>query len=53
MSFTDRKRAEIEKYIYRKAASDDPDIVAKTMDSFGVSVTSVKRYLDKALQGAC
>lgn len=51
MSFTDRKRAEIEKYIYRKAASDDPDIVAKTMDSFGVSVTSVKRYLDKALQG--
>jgi len=51
MSFTDRKRAEIEKYIYRKIAADEPHVVAKTMDSFGVSVTSVKRYLEKALQG--
>lgn len=53
MSFTDQKRAEIEKYIFRKIALDDGALVAKTMDSFGISVTSVKRYLKKAAeQGA-
>lgn len=50
MSLTEKKRAEIEKYLYRKIAADDPEVVAKTMDSFGVSVTSVKRYLAKALE---
>lgn len=50
MSFTDQKRAEIEKYIFRKIALDDEAFIAKTMDSFGISVTSVKRYLKKALE---
>lgn len=50
MSFTERKRAEIEKYIFRKIAVDDPEVVSKAMDSFGISVTSVKRYLGKALE---
>ncbi|MCM1267455.1 MAG: STAS-like domain-containing protein [Bacteroidales bacterium] len=50
MSFTDRKRAEIEMYIFRKIAADDSEVVSKTMDSFGISVTSVKRYLAKALE---
>lgn len=50
MSFTDQKRAEIEKYIFRKIALDDEAVVAKTMDSFGISVTSVKRYLKKAVE---
>ena len=50
MSFTDQRRAEIEKYIFRKIALDDGALVAKTMDSFGISVTSVKRYLKKAVE---
>lgn len=50
MSFTDQKRAEIEKYIFRKIALDDEMLVAKTMDSFGISITSVKRYLKKAAE---
>lgn len=50
MSFTEKKKAEIEKYIFRKIALDDKDIIAKTMDSFGVSITSVKRYLKKAVE---
>lgn len=48
MSFTDKKREEIEKYIFRKIALNDEKVIEKTMDSFGVSVTSVKRYLKKA-----
>ena len=47
MSFTEQKRAEIEKYILRKIAVDDEKLIEKTMDSFGVSITSAKRYLKK------
>lgn len=50
MSFTDKKREEIEKYIFRKIALNDRDFIEKTMDSFGISVTSVKRYLKKAVE---
>lgn len=50
MSFTDKKRAEIEKYIFRKIALNDADFIEKTMDSFDISVTSVKRYLKKAIE---
>lgn len=49
MSFTDKKRAEIRKYILRKIALDDCDVIAKTIDSFDISVTSVKRYLREAI----
>lgn len=49
MSFTDKKREEIKKYILRKIAVDDKDFVNKTMDNFGISVTSVKRYISEAL----
>ena len=45
MSFTEQKRNEIKKYILRKIALDDEKMIEKTMDSFGISVTSVKRYL--------
>lgn len=47
MSFTEQKRAEIEKYMLRKIAADDEMLIEKTMDSFGISVTSAKRYLKK------
>lgn len=50
MSFTDAKRNEIKKYILRKIASDDPEVINKTEDAFGISVTSVKRYLREELE---
>lgn len=48
MSFTDKKREEIKKYILRKIDNDDQEIVQKTMDNFAISITSVKRYLKEA-----
>lgn len=45
MSFDSRKREEIKKYILRKIAVDDQEMIAKTMDSFEASITSVKRYI--------
>lgn len=50
MSFTDKKREEIKKYILRKIALDDADVISKTMDNFEISITSVKRYLQDALK---
>lgn len=47
MSFTEKKKEEIKKYILRKMALDDQEVIAKTMDSFAVSITSVKRYLQE------
>lgn len=49
MSFTDKKREEIKKYLLRKIAVDDKDAIGKTMDNFGISVTSAKRYLNEAI----
>ncbi len=45
MSFTDIKRREIKQYLLRKIDEDDPDLIAKTADAFGISGTSVKRYI--------
>lgn len=50
MSFTDKKREEIKKYILRKIALDDKEVISKTMDNFDVSITSVKRYLQECIQ---
>ncbi|MBQ6886514.1 MAG: DUF4325 domain-containing protein [Lachnospiraceae bacterium] len=50
MSFTDKKREEIKKYILRKIALDDAEVISKTMDNFGISITSVKRYLQEAIK---
>lgn len=52
MSFTDEKREEIKKYILRKIAIDDKDFISKTMDNFGISITSVKRYLKETINDA-
>ncbi len=46
MSFTESKRREIKNYILRKIDEDDSLLISKTADSFGISATSVKRYLD-------
>ena len=50
MSFTETKRREIKNYILRKIDEDDADLVAKTTDAFGISATSVKRYLDAEVE---
>ncbi len=49
MSFTDLKRREIKNYLLRKIDEDDPALISKVADSFGISATSVKRYLDAEL----
>lgn len=51
MSFTEKKREEIRKYILRKIAQRDGAVLEKTMDSFGISNTTVKRYLKEAIAG--
>ena len=51
MSFTEKKREEIKKYILRKIARGDGAVLEKTMDSFRISITTVKRYLKEALDG--
>ena len=50
MSFTETKREEIKKYILRKIARGDAELLEKTMDNFGISVTTVKRYLKEMLE---
>ena len=50
MSFDSQKREEIRKYILRKIALNDKELIAKSMDSFGMSVTSVKRYLKEFVE---
>lgn len=49
MSFTSKKREEIKKYIFRKIADHDENVICKTVDNFGVSITTVKRYLQEEL----
>lgn len=49
MSFTEKKREGIKKYILRKITLDDADVIAKTKDNFGISLTSVKRYLQETV----
>lgn len=50
MSFTDQKREEIKKYILRKISMDEENVITKTMDNFGISITSVKRYVQEMLE---
>lgn len=49
MSFTEIKRREIKNYLLRKIDENDKDPVSKISDAFGISVTSVKRYLEAEL----
>ncbi len=49
MSFTEQKRKEIRKYLLRKIDSDDEKLIPKVADAFGISLTSVKRYLEVEL----
>ena len=50
MSFDSKKREEIKKYILRKIAAGDKELLPKTMDSFGISITSAKRYIKELVE---
>ena len=50
MSFDSKKREEIKKYILRKISVDDKELISKTMDSFDISITSVKRYIKELIE---
>ena len=45
MSFTEEKRKAIIKYMLDKIRSNDGDVLKKTADNFGISETSVRRYV--------
>lgn len=49
MSFTDIKRNEIKLYLLRKIDEDDECLISKVADAFGISMTSVKRYIDSEI----
>lgn len=49
MSFTEIKRREIKHYLLRKIDDDDENMISKTCDAFGISSTSVKRYIEAEL----
>ena len=51
MSLAGKTRIEMEKYIMRKIALDDADVINKTMDSFDIPMESVMRCLEEALEG--
>lgn len=44
-----REQKEIEKYIFRKIAANDKDVIHKTIDSFGLTENDVKKYINDAL----
>ena len=49
MSFDEFKRNEIKLYLLRKIREDDEFVVSKVADAFGISLTSVKRYIDSEI----
>lgn len=49
MSFDELKRNEIKLYLLRKILEDDEFVVSKVADAFGISMTSVKRYIDSEI----
>lgn len=50
MSFDQRKREEIRKYILSKVALRDKDFVAKTMDNFGVTRLYMEEFIREAIR---
>lgn len=50
MSFQEEKRESIKRYMLEKIRGEDGKFIQKTMDNFGISVTTVKRYIKECLQ---
>jgi len=49
MSFQEEKRESIKRYMLEKIRQDDTEFILKTMENFGISITTVKRYLRECL----
>lgn len=49
MSFQEEKRDSIKRYMLEKIRQKDPEYIQKTMENFGISVTTVKRYIRECL----
>lgn len=49
MSFQEEKRESIKRYMLEKIRQDDSEFIRKTMENFGISITTVKRYLRECL----
>lgn len=50
MSFQEEKRESIKRYLLEKIRQNDTEYISKTMENFGISVTTVKRYLHELLE---
>lgn len=50
MSFTEAKRTAIQNYMLDKIRSQEKDFLKKTAENFGISETSVRRYLSDCLR---
>ncbi|MEE1315199.1 MAG: DUF4325 domain-containing protein [Faecalimonas sp.] len=50
MSFQEAKRESIKRYMLEKIRMDDEEFIEKTMDNFGISITTVKRYVKEELE---
>ena len=50
MSFQEEKRESIKRYMLEKIRNDDEAYIQKTIENFGISVTTVKRYLKECLE---
>lgn len=49
MSFQEEKRESIKRYMLNKIREDDTQFIQKTTENFGISVTTVKRYIQDCL----
>lgn len=50
MSFQEEKRESIKRYMLEKIRSDDTEYLQKTVENFGISVTTVKRYIRDCME---
>lgn len=49
MSFQEEKRESIKRYMLDKLRKDDTGFIQKTMENFGISITTVKRYIKECV----
>lgn len=49
MSFQEEKRESIKRYMLDKLRKDDTSFIQKTMENFGISITTVKRYIKECV----
>ena len=50
MSFQEEKRNSIKRYLLEKIRNEDIEYNIKTIENFGVSITTVRRYIKELLE---